>query len=323
MTLVTSWQDQARALIRSAVLAPSSHNTQPWLFCIRAERVDLFADRTRRLPVNDPDDRELAISCGCALMNLRVAAAAQGVPVHVRLCPDPTDRDLLASLSLGTAPVAPGLERLFACLADRHTYRKTFDTRAVPGDLVDRITSAAADEGARLWTLDAAADRARAAALVAEADAIQWANPAWRRELAAWIHARRRGDGLTVPAAAVPLAQRVVRGFDMGRRMAAKDHDLAQRSPVLALLATGHDRVRDWLMAGQAVQRILLEACHLGLQTSFLNGPLQVPALRAQCGQLADGAFPQILLRIGFPSDEATAAPRRPIEDVIIQECTV
>ena len=40
--------------------------------------VDLLADRTRALPVNDPEDRELTISCGCALFNLRVAAAAAG-----------------------------------------------------------------------------------------------------------------------------------------------------------------------------------------------------------------------------------------------------
>lgn len=323
MTAVTTWEDQARALIRSAVLAPSSHNTQPWLFCIRAERVDLFADRTRRLPVNDPDDRELVISCGCALMNLRVAAAAQGVPVHVRLCPDSTDRDLLASLSLGTAPVAPGLEHLYACLDQRHTYRKTFEERSVPQNVVHSITSAAADEGAMLRTLDAPAERELVATLVAEGDAIQWADPEWRRELATWIHPRRRGDGLTLPAPVVPIAQLVVRTFDIGGRVAVKDHELAKGSPLLAVVATAHDRVRDWLIAGQAVQRILLEACRLGLQTSFLNAPLQVPVLRSQCSRLAGGAVPQILLRIGFPSDEATPAPRRPVEDVIIKDCTV
>ena len=36
------------------------------------ETVELLADRTRALPVNDPQDRELTISCGCALFNLRV-----------------------------------------------------------------------------------------------------------------------------------------------------------------------------------------------------------------------------------------------------------
>jgi hypothetical protein len=61
---------QARAMIRLAVWAPSSHNTQPWVFRLVKSGIDVLADRTRALPVNDPSDRELTISCGCALMNL-------------------------------------------------------------------------------------------------------------------------------------------------------------------------------------------------------------------------------------------------------------
>lgn len=47
-------------VLKYAVLAPSSHNTQPWIFRVSNERVALFADRTRALPANDPDDREPA-----------------------------------------------------------------------------------------------------------------------------------------------------------------------------------------------------------------------------------------------------------------------
>jgi len=60
-------------LLRYAVLAPSGHNTQPWLFCVRDDIVDLYGDRAQALAVVDPDDRELTISCGAALFNLRVA----------------------------------------------------------------------------------------------------------------------------------------------------------------------------------------------------------------------------------------------------------
>ena len=62
---------QLQTLVQAATLAPSSHNTQPWLFRLEGQVIELLADRTRALPVNDPDDRELTISCGCALFNLR------------------------------------------------------------------------------------------------------------------------------------------------------------------------------------------------------------------------------------------------------------
>ncbi|MCP9472815.1 MAG: hypothetical protein NNA30_08800 [Nitrospira sp.] len=122
---------------------------------------------------------------------------------------------------------------------------------------------------------------------------------------------------MTVPALAAPVVQLVVRTFDMGGGVGAKDRQLAEASPLLAVLGTVSDTLHDWLLAGQALQRVLLVACRHGLQASYLNQPIQVPMLRTKLQQLIGGGFPQILLRLGYPSDEIPAAPRRPIEDVI------
>ena len=58
--------DKARFAVRYAILAPSSHNTQPWRFVIIGSELLACADRTRSLPNIDPFDRELIISCGAA-----------------------------------------------------------------------------------------------------------------------------------------------------------------------------------------------------------------------------------------------------------------
>ena len=68
-----SIRDKLRFALEYAVLAPSSHNSQPWHFVLQDDSVLVCADRTRALPVVDPFDRELVISCGAALFNLRVA----------------------------------------------------------------------------------------------------------------------------------------------------------------------------------------------------------------------------------------------------------
>lgn len=131
------------------------------------------------------------------------------------------------------------------------------------------------------------------------------------------MHMRRRGDGLTVPALALPVARLVIRSFDLSGRVGAKDRKMAESSPLLAVLGASGDGTRDWLQVGQALQRVLLVACRHGLQASFLNQPIQVAPLRPGLQNLVGGGSPQMLLRFGHPRELPPAAPRRPLEAVI------
>jgi len=313
----TVLHEPALSLLRHAVLAPSSHNTQPWRFRVSATAIDLLADRTRALPVNDPDDRELVISCGAALLNLRVAAASRGLDAGVQLFPDPDEPDWLARLSLGVTRAEPPPDgELAAFIECRRTWRKRFTEKVVDDDTVGRLVEAAAMENVWLRPMRTEDQRQQLAGLVAEGDDMQWANPSWRRELAMWMHPRRQGDGLTVPDLVGPVAQFVVRTFDMGGGVGAKDRQLAEASPLLAVIGTRGDTVPDWLEAGQGLQRVLLTACRHGLQASYLNQPIEVPLLRSRVQRLVGEGFPQILMRLGHPADVIPAAPRRPLEDI-------
>ncbi len=310
--------DTINDLLAGAIQAPSSHNTQPWRFFVAADHIRLYADRTRALPVNDPEDRELTISCGCALMNLRVAAAHRGLAVAVDHTPNSTDEDLLATITFRDAPATPAEARLHDAIAARRTWRRRFEAREVGDDEVTALQEAARAEGSWLQTYTAVTPRHELAALVAEGDAMQWADPSWRRELAMWMHPRRSGDGLTVPGLLATVAHTVVRRFDMGGGRAARDAELAEESPLLAVLGTPGDEIRDWLHAGQALQRVLLTAHGLGLEASYLNQPIQVPELRRRLQDyMARDGLPQILLRLGHATETLHPTPRRPLGDVI------
>lgn len=324
MTAHTMLEDRTtvEALLGALIRAPSSHNTQPWLVRLYPDALDLIADRTRALPVNDPDDRELTISCGAALLNLRIAAAAAGYACAVRPLPDAADVDLLARVALqpagGTAQPDAALQ---PAIAARRTYRQRFAPATIEHAAVQALVDAARHEGATLSVLDTPERRLRAAELVAEGDAAQWADPRWRRELAAWMHPRREGDGLAMPTLAVPVAQAVVRTFDMGHGVGAKDRQLADESPLLAVLWTDGDQPADWLAAGQALQRVLLTGVGHGLQASYLNQPVQVAALRPKLQQLTGRpGYAQLLLRLGVPAEVLPPAPRRPMADIVVTE---
>src|SRR5581483_4303632 len=91
-----------RDLVRAAILAPSMHNTQPWLFQVSRESqtIALYIDPARMLRHGDPHGRGAHIAGGAALFNLRTATAMAGREPVVRLLPEPAEPLLLAVVRL-------------------------------------------------------------------------------------------------------------------------------------------------------------------------------------------------------------------------------
>ena len=318
---------QLRFLLQYAVLAPSGHNSQPWLFKVDGDAVELYADRSRALPVVDPDDRELTISCGAALLNLRVALRHFGYTGTVDPFPDPDDPDLLARVRLGmSGEVSAGEHELFGAITRRRTNRQAFERREVPAAVLVALQEMAHAEGTWLYVVQGEYDRSAVANLVALADRMQRADPHFRRELLAWMRSMQsqRRDGIPGYALALgDLASYVgpvlARTFDVGNGQAAKDRQLAAGSPVLAVLGTDVDTAYDWLLTGQALERILLYARSQGIWASFLNQPIEVPQIRLMVHNLIERVgFPQVLLRMGYGT-EIPPTPRRSVNEVLLE----
>lgn len=312
-----------------AVLAPSGHNTQPWRFKLGLDEVKLYADRTRALPMVDPHDRELMMSCGAALFHLRLAIRYFGHEDEVYLFPEVGDPDLLALIQPGRPrPLETDEQAMFHSIIRRRTNRHRFDKRPIPEEVITSLKHAAAKEEAELRIAKEQEERQQLAELVSQADRAQMSSPSFRRELVAWIHPARAAthDGLPGYAYglnelldfATPAYSFALRTFDLGKGIAAHDRMLVKGSPVLAVLVTETDTPAAWLSAGQALARVLLLACAHGVSASFLNQPIEVEGLRAQLWQdLHLTGFPQALLRLGY-GPEIKPTPRRDVREVLI-----
>jgi hypothetical protein len=319
--------EKARFAVRYAILAPSSHNTQPWQFVVTEQHLLVCADRTRSLANIDPFDRELTISCGAALFDLRVAFARFGVPVEIDTFPRAIEPDVLAEFTFpSSGPRLPDLSDLFDMIVRRATNRGAFRDEAVPEDLIACMTAAAAAEGVDVGFARSVDERKRVAAPIADADRRQFDDPRFRRELASWIHPSRADDGMPafsqgigpLSGAATPIAAMALRTFDLGNGVAAAHEQLARGSPLLVAFSTPRDDPEAWLSAGQGLQRLLLVSERAGYAASYLNQPIEVPELRGELAKaMALAGYPQILLRIGRGAP-VRHSPRRPLDDVLL-----
>lgn len=318
---------KVRFAIRYAILAPSSHNTQPWRFIFNGDELLLCADRTRHLPEIDPSDRELIISCGAALFNLRVALAYFQIPVEISPFPTSVDPDVLARIVFPVSgPHQKDLAALFAAMTKRVTHRGLFVDEDVPDATLTSLKTAAETEGADVVFARTLVDRERIAELIAQADRCQFGNPRFRRELANWIHPSRKNDGMpaasqgfsTLIDATTPIVALALRTFDLGNGVAAAHQQLAQGSPLLVILSTSTDNAEGWLCAGMGLQRLLLVATLAGYFTSYLNQPIEVPEFRSRlASDFKIRGYPQLLLRVGRGTP-VPHSPRRPVAEVVI-----
>lgn len=316
--------EKLRFCLRYAVLAPSSHNSQPWLFRVLNDTVEVYADRNHSLRVVDPDDRELTISCGAALHHLRTAVRFFGHEEHTTLLPDAHYPDLLATVRLG--PPRPHDAQdvlLFRAIPDRRTNRRAFKPDPVPTGVLSRLVHTDGTPGVWVRWWDAPGDRHRIAELVGLGDKAQFTSDEFRAELAHWLRSNltEARDGLPGYSQGMGLVASyigpwVVRTFDVGDGTAARDERLAEGSPVLAVIGTDADTRAAWLATGQALSRLLLTAQSYGLGVSYLNQPIEVPELRPSVADLTRGGHPQLLLRLGYPTALPPHTPRRTLDEV-------
>ncbi len=308
------------AAVDRARLAPSVHNTQPWAFRIVGGAVELWADPARRLTSIDPAGRELVLSCGLALLHLRVALEAAGRVVAVTMLPEPDRPDLLAVVQVtGTRSPMPASIALDAAADHRHTNRRAFSGALEPS-MAEALETAASMEGAGLQPVTSTEDRTVAMVWQQEADHAQVRDPGYRAELRHWVGVERSADGVPLGSTAEldrathDFATRDFAGAGTGGLVEGED----ELGTAVFLLFTDGDAPADWLRAGQALGRVWLEGSRLGLVLQPLSQSVEDPVsrlhLRRDLRLLA--SWPQLLLRVGH-AEAQPSTPRRSLADVV------
>jgi hypothetical protein len=294
-------EDWDKRIKPCADAAPSILNTKPWLVSrISDECIELRPDWSKHLKHVDPWHRELLISCGAALFNMRMAIRAAGHDAVVWLLPDEeipgTEscphcghrcgvRDLLASIEVVTKRPHPATlteERLYEAIRGRRTVREPF-TRDMWLNVLTEL-----ERVARVEKVDARILHPREVkrwlGLTAAAEKELRADPAYQAELAGWTSGAQPGLGIPPgkfgsrpePPRYLRDANRdPVRDFGLKWRTQAETARF-EKHPWLIVLETSSDMPSAWLRIGAGLQRLLLTAEFYGVHASFLTQRLEL-----------------------------------------------
>lgn len=309
-------KEQLRFFLRYAILAPSSHNTQPWKFSIGDDNVQIFGDKTCWLKVADHDQRELHISVGCALENLMIAADHFGYNTAVRYFPDRKREDLIAEVTF-TEGKNPKIEKaVFDALTTRHTNRKVYESRKIPEEHLKKLQDCGREHDMRIDFSDDDEVKMEADTLFTEAVMIHFADPAYREELAYWF-----GQGVFgTPWLISKIGQIAISHMGIGKSTAEKGSKALMSASHLGLISSAHDDRLSQVNVGEVFERLALTATSLDIRVHPLSEPCELPALRKKLQAIVPGMkeIPQMPFRLGYAEPEKHT-PRRPLEEALIE----
>ena len=313
--------DMFREVVRYTTLAPNGHNTQPWKFRLRKDGVDILPDYSRRTPVVDPDDHHLWVSLGCAAENLLQAAAGLGW------------KGLLAVTGTGVqidlSPSAVQRSVLFEAIPRRHSSRGEYDGRPLGADQIRLLERAASALDVRVEFLTNQKQLKQVRDSVIAGNTAQMADPAFIRELKAWIRfnkgeAVERKDGLFAGSSGNADVPRWLGSLMFGLlfRPDAENDKYAKQirsSAGVAVFAAAQANPSGWVAAGCACERFLLQAAALDVRTAFINQPVEVKTVRTQFASMIGlgDQRPDLVVRFGH-GPLLPASLRRPLDAVLI-----
>jgi hypothetical protein len=279
---MAQWHPDIKKIREAAARAPSIFGQRPWDVQLKHDDrdvVELYADPS------DPDlgdmlPREVVISCGAALYNIRLAIRVEGHTPSVFEVPHlnrewlikglPAGRTLLASVeTLASRPTPPtaGVAELYEALWLRHSDRwPYYRVLPVPLPLLVEMEHAAAAEHGWLRVLHRHEQRRILSAAAKASDQLG-------SRLSRLNVVRRDPDGVRDygvgkddfgPSPQDKKLPPTRRDFWLPEPPKTFEH------PQLMSLSTDDDRPLDWLRAGEALQHALLTGTRYSM--SALSG---------------------------------------------------
>ena len=320
--------DKLEFLLRFAVLAPSSHNSQPWRFEVRDNLILVSPERARALPESDKNNRQLYISLGAAIENIITAADFYNLKYNLRYFPGefPNAAAVILFEDFGADSfLLPKDHGDMLAMTSRHTNRNKYTNEELPASFVKRLCAMSNDD-LRVDILSAGKVKDRIAEIVSDALIEAMDDKNFRRELSGYVKSNITSSkigmpmfGFGMPTPVSFFASLILHMFNVNR-LSRKNDDalLNEHTPHFAIISSRSDDPESWMMAGRLFQSMALLAERKNVKTAPMAAAIQIgDHYRKIMDALHTDFRPQFFFRMGYCDDAMPHSPRLLAEDVI------
>jgi hypothetical protein len=312
-------QEQLFFLIRYAVLAPSSHNAQPWRFFVYPDRIELGVERSRAVPIADPDDKLLRLALGAATQNIMIAAESFGLTCTREFPQERSDRTMIVLNFLPERKVVSGVSRKCQAISGRHVDRGPLYAEPLSEKVRAALQAVVPADG--MLAITEGAVKRKAGECYLDARDVVMAPASLRREMARFKRTNVTTSELGMPgftmgfstlaSFVVPTVLRHINVAKLARK--PEEKLLRESTPAILVLGTQDATWQGDCRAGQFLQQIMLTAVAEGYATSIMASATVHPLYREKLRTIVGWdttTHPFIMLRCGRSIAPPLPSPR-------------
>ncbi len=316
-------------LLRFAILAPSSHNTQPWLFKIKKDilTVEIYANHKRRLSASDATDRQLYLSLGAAIGNLLLAAEGFGLRFEIKKFNEQIWQRPVAEVNFKNLAIGETFdEKILLAILSRHNNRNPFEDTTLPSEFIEKIGELCRQMNIRLELVTDKETKNKIKKVVEDAIVVAFRNAGFTSELANWFRPslKKYRDGMAGYNLGVPwllsfIFPWILRKKDVSESQKKIHKIQLQFSPAYGILSSQKDDIPNWLIVGEVLERIAVEAEKRQIRIGLLAAPIEMPG----CPETLQDILglkerPLVFFRAGYTNQVPVPSPRLHLEEILI-----
>lgn len=323
-------EDKVLHIVEYGVMAPSTHNTQPWRFKIKDNLLEIYIDFTKFIPEADPMMRNMYISIGALITNIIMASKSFSVKPRVEFVKNLPGSEKVCSITLENINQAadPNDKTVLNSIMHRQNYRG-FYKKALGTNILDQVRRASNKNKKVVTMLIRDPKQIRMlGTLTSEGLQLAYVRPEFRREISNLINHNfslkkhgLHGYSLRMNFPASLIIPKIMRKKDIGRRLAVLNFNSFVSSPALVVLSTSSDSEKAWIDTGMAMEEIMINLTAQGVTTSIYSAAIEMGNLRYKVVDflsLGDNK-PQVMFCVGESVNTMPYSLRKEPSELIIK----
>lgn len=313
-------------LLKFGILAPSTHNSQPWLFKVESNICEIYSNPAIAIKEADPSGRDLYISLGCLIENIYIAAAYYNIVCKISYLLD-LDTNLVARLrfdNLDNTMEQILYKNLIRAIIKRQTVRGIFRNRVIDPKILKSIKSN--NKEVILNTIIDSRMIEKLSDLTAKGLRLAYQNRSFRKEMATWFRTNLSTKKEGLPGYALNMSTplslifpNLVRYFNIGTLVSKINYKSMSSAKMVCVFSSKLDDKKSWLEIGREAERVMLLLTSKNIKTSIFVAAVEIGELYLKVQEILKiKTRPQFILCAGYMDSDQKHTARYQVKEKII-----